>query len=1082
MRKKLLPLVGMLLLSFQLAFAQSVDVSGKVTDVNGNPLANVSVIERGAKSGTSTDANGTFKLSVKRNAILELTSVGFQTKTVSAGSGSFLTISLSQADQSLSEVVVTGSGIRREKKALGYAVSTIAPDALIQKSEPDILKGMQGKIPGVDIRVGQGAPGAATRIQIRGVASIGLGTQPLIVVDGVPYSNIEVGAGSAFSGGGASATSLSNLDPNDVESINVLKGAAAASLYGSRASNGVVLITTKSGSAKKGAKAFNVNVKSGFSIETIANMPQFQNEFGAGANHRTQSSNGSWGARFGKGVIYDGSGNVIGTSASGVDSIPASTWAVMYASYPELFPNGKAPYKAVPDNVAKLFNQGSLYENSVNLNGGDANSSFNVTLSNVMHKGYIENSSYGKNNLSVGGQTKLGKLTVGANASYSRTKQVGGYFGQVQSFLTQWGRTFTMARNWDIAGYPSVDRSGAQIGFNTGQYTNPIWAAHHNVITSIDDRLVANVRANYKVNNFLSINYQFGVNNYSLFRDAVVDESSYGSSDNALGNITQTVYRNQELQSNLVAIFTPKIGGDFTLDFKLGQDINQRTSRNQQVYGVDFIVPNLYNLSNLNSKFFNGDSRTKRRLVGAFADATIGYKGYAFINFAGRTDLTSTLPYKNAQYYYPGVSGSFIWTDAFKLQSDILSYGKVRVGYAKVGNDANPHNGQDVFALASTSFLGQPRATRGSTTYDPNLTPEFTSEIEAGADFQFFKKRVSAEVTWYDKRTTNLIYAVDMPTTTGYSSFYTNIGEIRNTGWEIGANIKAVATNNFTWQVGAAYTRNRNTVEKLVAGLERINFSGYEDGGGYLEAGMPFNYFRGDALARTDDGQLLIDPNSGWPLVDPNYKYLGNPNPNYKLGITNEISFKGFSISALFDMTVGGQFYSESINSMLGRGVTLDTRDREVSRVVNGVYANTTPVVGADGKSRFVPLLVGGKPVPNQTKMSTNDMFFVGGVANASSFATNAASEFSIYGASVYRLRELTIGYDLPKKLITRLKMTNANVSISGRNLWYVAPQTPKYINYDPEVSSFGTSSAQGFDITGAPSTRRIGINLNITF
>lgn len=1073
--------LGLMLLTFQFALAQSIEVSGKVTDVNGTPLANVSVTERGAKSGTTTDANGNFKLSVKRNATLELTSVGFQTKTVSAGTGSFLTISLSQTDQSLSEVVVTGSGIRREKKALGYAVSTIAPDELLQKSEPDILKGMQGKIPGVDIRVGQGAPGAATRIQIRGVASIGLGTQPLIIVDGVPYSNIEVGSGSAFSGGGASATSLSNLDPNDVESINILKGAAAASLYGSRASNGVVLITTKSGSGKKGAKSLNVNVKSSFSIENIANMPQFQNEYGAGANHRTQASNGSWGARFGKGVIYDGSGNVIGTS-TGVDSIPASTWAAMYAAYPELFPNGRAPYKAVPDNVAKLFNTGSLYENSVNMNGGDANSSFNITLSNVLQKGYIENSSYGKNNISVGGQTKLGKLTLGANASYARTKQVGGYFGQVQSFLTQWGRTFTMARNWDIAGYPIVDRAGAQIGFNTGQYTNPIWGAYHNVITSIDDRIVANFRANYKVNNFLSFNYQLGVNNYALFRDAIVDESSYGSSDNALGNITETVYRNQEIQSSLVAIFTPKVGNNFTLDFKLGQDVNQRTSRNQQVYGVDFIVPNLYNLSNMNNKFFNADTRTTRRLVGTFADATIGYKGYAFINFAGRTDLTSTLPYKNARYFYPGVSGSLIWTDALKVQSDILSYGKIRVGYAKVGNDANPHNGQDVFNLASTSFLGQPRATRGTTTYDPNLTPEFTSELEAGADVQLFKRRVSAEITWYDKRTTNLIYAVDMPTTTGYNSFYTNIGEIRNTGWEIGASIKPIMTNNLTWQVSGAYTRNVNTVESLIPGLARINFSGYTSAGGYLEPGMPFNYFRGSALARTDDGQLLIDPNSGWPLVDPNYKYLGNPNPTYKLGITNEISYKGFSISALFDMTVGGQFYSESINSMLGRGVTMDTRDREVSRVISGVYGNTTPVVGADGVSRFVPLLVGGKAVPNQTKISTNDLYFQSGVANASSFATNSAGEFSIYGASVYRLRELSIGYDLPKKVISKLKMTNANISISGRNLWYLAPQTPKYINYDPEVSSFGTSSAQGFDITGAPSTRRIGINLNITF
>lgn len=1082
MRKKLSILTGFLVLLFHLAIGQSVEVSGKITDVNGAPLANVSVTEKGTRNGTTTDAGGNFKLNVKRNSILEFTSVGYETISTSVGNGRVISIQMKQSDQTLSEVVVTASGIRRERKALGYAVSTVNPDVLIQKSEPDILKGLQGKVPGVDIRVGQGAPGAATRIQIRGVSSIGLGTQPLIVVDGLPYSNIEVGSGSAFSGGGASGTSLGNLDPNDIESINILKGAAAASLYGSRASNGVVLITTKSGSAKKGPKAMNVSLKSGYSFETIANIPQYQNSYGAGANFRTQSSNGSWGAKFGKGVVYNASGNVIRTSASGVDSIPATTWAAMFAAYPALFPNGQIAYKAVPDNVSKLFRTGSLFENSINLNGGDANSSFNLTLSNVGQKGYIENSSYNKNNISVGGQTKYGKLTIGANASYSRTKQVGGYFGQVQSFLTQWGRTFTMARNWDIAGWPTTDLSGNQIGFNTGQYTNPIWAAHHNVITTFDDRTVANFRAAYKFNSFFAVNYQFGVNNYSLFRDAIVDKSSYGSSDNSLGNLTESVYRNQDITSTFVAAFTPKIGKDMTLDFKLGNDVTQSSSRYQQVYGVEFIVPNLYNLGNTNKKFFNADQQNKRRLVGFFADATLGYKGYAFINFAGRADLTSTLPYKNAQYVYPGVSGSFIWTDAFKIKSDWLNYGKLRVGYAKVGHDANPQNGQDIFGIASTSFLGQPRSGRGSTTYDPNLTPEFTKELEAGADFQLIKRRVNAEITWYDKRTTNLIYAVDVPTTTGYSSFYTNIGEIRNTGWEIGLTVKPVVTKDFLWEISGAYTRNVNTVEKLVDGLERIQSYGYTNLGGFLEPGKPFNYIRGDKAARSEDGQLLIDPNSGWPLVDPNYQYIGDPNPRFKLGITNNISFKGFTLSALFDMTVGGIFYSESIQSMLGRGVTLDTKNREVSRVISGLYGNTTQVLGADGKNHFVPLLIGGKPVPNQTKISTNDLFFQAGIANATSFATNSAGEFSVYGASVFRLREVSLGYDFPKKLISKLKLTGINLSVSGRNLWYLAPQTPKYINYDPEVSSFGTSSAQGFDITGAPSMRRMGVNLNVTF
>lgn len=1078
--RKLLVMLTLLLFTSGVLLAQR-KITGKVVTADGSsvPFANIQL--KGTKVATAADENGDFTIEGQVGQTLVITASGFTAKEVKLSNSTTVSVSL-DAESDLSEVVVTALGIRRSEKALGYAVVKVDPTSVLQKSEPDILKGLQGKVAGVDIRVGQGSPGAATRIQIRGISSIGLATQPLIVVDGVPYSNIEVGSGSAFSGGGASGTSFGNIDPNDIESINILKGAAAASLYGSRASNGVLLVTTKSGSGKKGAKAMNVTFKTGASIEKIANTPDFQNSFGAGANFRTQASNGSWGAKFGKGVIYDGSGNVVRPSSSGVDSIPAGTWADLYAAYPELFPNGLAPYKAYPNNVTDLFQTGSLFENSINFNGGSGSTTFNVTASNVHQKGYIENSFYGKNNIAVGGQTTVGKLTLGGSLSYARSKQKGGYFGQAQSFLTSWGRTWTMARNWNMRGYPTTNKTGGQLGFNTGQYTNPIWAAYHNVITTDDDRTVANARASYKVNNWITINYQFGLNNYTLYRDAIIDETSYGSADNALGNITETVYRNQELQSTLVAVFNPKIGKDFSLDFKIGNDINQRISRTQQVYGVDFIVPGIYNLGNTNNKFFNNDSRSKRRLVGVFGDVTLGYKNYAFLNLAGRTDLTSTLPYKNAQYFYPGVSGSFVWTDAFNIKSNVLDYGKIRVGYAKVGNDANPQNGQDVFNLATTSFLGQPRATRGGTTYDPNLTPEFTSELEAGMDFQLFKQRIAAEITWYDKRTTDLIYAVDVPITAGYSSFYTNIGEVRNTGWEIGLSVKPVVTRDVVWEIRGAFTKNKNTVEELTDGLENIHVSGYTTAGGFLVPGQDFGHFLGTKLARSSDGQLLIDPNSGWPMVDPNNQYIGTPNPDYKLGITNGISYKGFTLNALFDITKGGMFFSESINGMLGRGVTKDNEDREVNRIINGLYANTTQVIGADGKPHYTPLLIDGKPVRNQTRMTTNDLYFQAGIANASSFATNSAGEFSFYDATVYRLREISLGYDLPKKVVGKLKVDRINVSISGRNLWYLAPGVPKHTNYDPEVSSFGTSSAQGFDIAGAPSAKRYGFNINVTF
>ncbi len=1057
------------------AQAQVQTITGKVTDEKGAPVPSASVTIKGKpNSGVAADPQGAFKISASRGDVLVFSSVGFVSTEKTVGTGNSINVALLPEDASLSEVVVTAMGIKRSEKAIGYAVSKVDPNTMLQKSEPNILNTLAGKVPGVDIRAGNGAPGAASRIQIRGVTSF-TGGEPLIIVDGVPYSNDYITTSNPYSAGGTYGSGLNNLDPNDIESMNVLKGAAAASLYGSRAANGVVLITTKSGAPKKGPKSLNVTYRAGYSIEKVADIPNFQNSYGAGANFRTQSSNGSWGAKFGRGVIYDAGGNIIGSSASGIDSIPASTWATMFASYPELFPNGRLAYKAVPDNVSKLFNTGALWENSIGLNGGQGNTTFNMTLSHTDQKGYITNSAYVKSNVSVGAQTILGNLTIGSSVAYTRSRQKGGFIGAAQSFLSQWGRTYTMARNWDIAGWPTEDRAGRQIGFNDGQYTNPIWGAHHNIITSIDDRLVANLRASYKFSNRLRIDMNAGVNNYTLNRDQLIDKSSLGGSDNLLGNLTKVFTRNQEINGKLLLVYSPKISSDWTLDMNLGTEINERTSKNTQVQGVDFVIPGLFNLTNTRIQRFSGDSRSQRRLVGVFADASFGYKNFAFLNVNSRSDITSTLPYKNARYFYPGMSASLVWSDAFKLKSSVLDYGKVRVGYARVGNDAAPHNGEPIFNLNALGFLGQPTSSRGGTAFDPNLTPEFTTELEIGSDIRLFKQRVGLEVTWYDKKSTDLIFSISIPQVTGYSSFFTNLGEIRNTGWEVALDLKPVIAKNFQWDIRTIFTKNRNTVIRLIDGLQRASI-----GSGTIEPGMPYGYIRGSFSARTDDGQLLINQISGMPMVDPTLGLIGDPTPDYKLGITNNFNYKGIQLNVLFDITKGGDLFSETVSSMLGRGVTKDTEDREKNAVIEGVYSNATAVAGPDGLNRFTPLLVGGKTVPNQTRVTYNDLFFTQGTGG--SFATNGAGEYSVFDATVYRLREISLGYSLPAKWTSKLKMSNVTISLSGRNLWFLAPNMPKHMNFDPDINSVVGANNQGYESGGAPSTKRYGVNLNITF
>ncbi len=1059
-------------------WAQDRTITGRVTDDKGVPVFNASVLVKGTTIGTTTNPDGRFSISVPTGrTVLVFSHVNLADFEMTLGSQSDLSVSMQPRERSMTEVVVTALGIRRDKKALGYSVTTVEPGSLLQRSEPDIAKGLQGKVAGVDIRSSHGTPGGATRIQIRGNSSFGLDTDPLIIVDGVPYSNDVLATTNQTVGGGAYGTGLSNLDPNDIESITVLKGAAAAALYGSRASRGAVIITTKSGTAKKGAKAFNVNFRTGVSIEKISNLPEYQNKYGSGANFDTRTgSNGSWGQPFGLGVVYDQNGNILRPSTSGVDSIQA--WANYVAAYPELFPGGFAPYKAYPNNVKDGFQTGVLYENSISLNGGDANSSVALTVSNTSHKGYVINSSYRRNNVSVGAQTRHKGLSVGGNLSYAQSKQIGGIYGNNQSSgsSSQFARSLFMARNWDMFGLPSEDKAGRPLAFIPGNYDHPSWAAYHNTVETDEERIVAGIRLGYKLNNWINLSYNFGMNQTNVNRDEITDEFSRAAS--GLGRLVNDGRRATELQSTFVVTLTPKISNDFTLDLKLGNDINQRTSRRQGNIGRDFIVPGLFTLENTVEKTFAFDDRFRQRIVGFFADATLGYKNFAFLNAAARNDRTSTLPYKNASYYYPAVSGSLIFSEAFNIRNSWFDYGKVRLGWARVGNDAPPQQGQDVFTLSTVNFLGLPYASLSGLpfnfpigqTNDPNLSPEFTTELEAGIDLNFLKRRINLDFTWYNKTSTDMIFPVTIPSSTGYTVFNTNIGEITNKGVEIGLSVKPVVSRNFTWEVRGAFTKNENMVVELVEGLERANLGGGFQGGvsAWFEPGKPYGYLRGQVADRGPNGELLIDPQTGWIIESLVQGDIGDPNPDYKLGITNTLNYKGITLSVLFDMTKGGQFFSNAIYSLLGRGVTRDTEDRETFWVIPGIYGDP---------NTHQPILSGGKTVPNQTRISTNDLYFGG------SFGINSADEFNVFDGTVYRLREVTLGYSLPKNIVNKLKVvSDVTISLSGRNLWFLAPNTPKYINYDPEVNAYGNSKVQGIELDSAPTSKRYGVNLNITF
>lgn len=1044
--RRLAFLFAMLLL-YAGASAQTRSVSGRITDESGAPVPFATITETGTRNVVQANANGAFTISTREGATLTITAAGHTAQTVTPASG---TVDLVLARSgNLQEVVVTALGIRRSEKALGYSVSKVDPNALVQKSEPDVLKTMQGKVAGVDIRSSQGTPGAATRIQIRGNNSFFGNSQPLIIVDGVPYSNDQVTTSNQTSGGSAYSSGISNLDPNDIASMNVLKGSAAAAIYGSRASNGVIIITTKSGSAARGRKGSEITYRSSFSLEKIANLPDYQNDYGAGANFSYSNSNGSWGPAF-----------------SSRDSIPV--WPTYKTAYPELFPTDSVAFRPYPNNVADLFNTGIVIENSIGFNGGNETSSFALTASHLNHKGYVENSKFQRFNIGLGGGTRLSwGLNVRGNFSYARSNQRGGFFGenQVGGAASLFARSLFPARNWDL-NLPYEDKLGKPLTPNGGgQFDHPRWSARYNTAATDEERFIAGFHADYNFNKWFRVDYTVGSNVNRLDRAEITEIGSRAAQ--GVGRIVLDDYRNQEIESNFLVTLTPTISPDFSLRTVVGHNFNQRTADRKTNTGNDFIVKGTYTLQNTAQQAFTRDYYERRRLIGVFADATVGFRDIAFLNATVRNDWSSTLPKENRRYIYPSVSGSFVFSDAFDLQGNVFDYGKIRAGWAKVGRDAEPYQLQDIYLLGP-NFLGQTTVSRPTTKYNPDLLPEFTKELEIGTQLSFFRKRIELDFAWYNRTSTNLIATISTPPSSGYQYQVTNFGEINNKGIEVDLTLRPIRTQDFAWDLRGIFTRNRNIVTELTSGVDRIQMFGVlEDVSPYLEPGMPFGYLRGSLSARDEAGNLLIDPLTGFIIPESEQGFIGDPNPEWKLGVTNTLSYKGVYLSALWDMTKGGDIYSVTISSLLGRGVTMDTRDRETGWVIPGVYGDP---------NTEEPLLVGGKKVPNQTRITTNDLWF------GNSFAINSATEWNVFDGTVYRLREVTLGYDFPKSLFRRLPIGSLSLSFTGRNLWHEAPNTPKYTNFDPEVNSFGSTSTQGIELSAAPTTRRYGVNLNVTF
>jgi len=1037
------------------AFAQTRTINGTVKSADdGTALPGVTVRVKGTTVGTTTNLDGKYSLQVKPDyRTLVFSFVGMKTQIFTIGKSNIIDVEMQASALAIDEVVVTAIGISRQTKALGYAVTTVRPDKLDQEAQPDMIRSLAGKVAGVDITSSSGAPGSSTRITIRGNSSFYGNNQPLFIVDGVPYSNNNFTTSDLNSGGGAYASGISTLDPNDIKSMTILKGAAAAALYGSRASNGVVVIETKSGNAEV-KKGIEITISSGFAAEKISNLPDYQNTYGAGSNFVYNNYNGSWGPRF-----------------DSRDSIP--TWPMYRAAFPEM--GDSVPYVAQPNNVSGLFQTGHVAENSITITGGNKNTNVSMTASLLGNDGYIPNSSFKRKSVNFGGNTILSDgLVLNGSFGYTTSTQIGGRFGNNQSSAagtaSSFARTLWLARNWNMS-LPYTDPvTGESLTPNgPGQFDNPLWSWQHNTITTNVDRMVFNVGLHYKITDFLNAKALFGSNTFFQRRQEIIDIGS--RAEDGKGSLTDDDVRTNEIEGTFLLAFNKDLFKGIHLDARAGYSLNQRTVNRKSIFGKVLIAPDIFTMDNTNSVTPNGSTNSERRLYGLFYDMSFSFKHYLYLNLTGRNDVSSTLPVKNRSYFYPGFSTSFILSQALGIENDVLNFLKLRASWAKVGSDAGPYLINTIYPLRTVSFpfMGIPGQTVSNTLLDPNLTPEFTKELEFGTDIALFNNRVRLDVTWYNKVTSDQIVTIQIPASSGYNFFHTNAGAIQNRGWEIGLDLVPLQFDNgFKWNIYATFTKNVSKVTQLPAGNKRVVLAGlFGDPEPVFEVGQPYGILRGSVNYRDDNGNLLIDPSTGLLILSTELQTIGDPNPDYLMGMTNTFSYKGFALNFVINYTHGGDFYSNSIVSLLGRGVTKDTKDRESNYVIPGFYGDPNT-----GK----PLLdANGKEIPNITQVSENDLYF------GNSFAINAASEWGVYDATVLRLSNLSISYEIPKKLLTKIPITGLTITFTGNNLWFFAPHIPKYTNFDPEINGYGNSNVQGIEYSNAPSVRRYGVNLRIT-
>ncbi|MCF6352034.1 MAG: SusC/RagA family TonB-linked outer membrane protein [Cyclobacteriaceae bacterium] len=893
-----------------LSFGQDISVSGKVTDEGKEPLPGVNVIIQGTDNGTVTDIDGNFKIDAPSDATLLFSFIGYETQTIAVGNQTTINISMVSDIQSLSEVVVTAFGIKQNKKALGYAVQQVSGDEIQETNQPNIVNALQGKVAGVTINNGGGAAGAGASIIIRGVTSLdpSRNNQPLFIIDGLPMSNetqaasVRPSAGSnqASVGGDNAQFSFSNrgmdINPDDIESISILKGAAATALYGLRAANGAVVITTKKGQAGKARITYSF--AGGWDV--VGQSPEIQTKWGQGRN--------------------------------GERRIPGSGRLVFWQLGPPVVDGLDQIYNPFVD----LFETGTRVSHSVSVSGGNENATYYTSVSRFDQDGIAPETNWDRTTVKLAGSAKVGdKFAVSGVFNYTNSggRRPNGGDKSIMSSLSFWSPSF------DINNY--IEPDGTQINHSRGIIDNPRYFLHVSGLEDDVNRVFGNISLDYNPLDWLSVKYQFGGDIYSDVRNRFVPkELDVGSQ--VQGFIVNENVNFKELNSNFFITATKSFNEDFNGSLLVGQSVVNTQTDVINVRGEGLNLSGFNDISNTTNKFATA-SNSLRRLIGVFFDAKLDYKGTVFLNVTGRNDWSSTLPKENRSFFYPAVNLGYVFTETLGLaNSKFLHYGKIRASWSKVGKDAPPHVlGTNYGADGAFPFNGVGGFSKNSQGGSLDLKPETTTSLEFGADLRFFNDRLGVDVTYFKQNSKDQILRVPVSNTSGFSRFFINAGEMQNSGIELLITGTVIKAKNFTWEAVLNWSKISGEILSMPSQLETIEFgnSGFSNVSLKIEeGGAP-----GDIFAhrfRYEDGQLYIGSDGLPRVVLDSTVRVGNAFPDWQGGLTNTFSYKGLSLSFLIEVRQGGEVHDLNFRNSLRNGILKETELRNEEAMFTGVKDN----------------------------------------------------------------------------------------------------------------------------------------------